>query len=81
MGPPSQAESEARTMESISANVRASTPLKYQSYKLGIICSPAPTEEAGKITKSSPVEAVVTKKVKQTLIELRQVLKDGEMSQ
>ena len=49
MGPPGRAESEARMVENISTTVKARTPLKYQAYNLGTICSPVSLEEIKKV--------------------------------
>ena len=75
--PPSRAESEVRTMESVASSAKASTPLKYQQYKLGMLFPSANLEEIRKRTdETRPLNAIVNDKIKLTLTELRQAVNE-----
>ena len=78
--PPSRAESEARTMESVASSTKASTPLKYPQCKLGVLFPSVSLDEVKRRTgETSPLNAIARNKIKLTLTELRHAVNE-EMS-
>ena len=70
-----QAESEARTVESVASSISASTPLKFQPYSLGVLMPKIGSEELRKkATETSTLDIAIRDKIKSTLSTLQRTL-------